>query len=183
MAELSSENNTNVCLWETWWNVQRSIRYHNYRHAFFERYSRLVSGLNILLSSTAGAKLFNSVEDSNGSAWILMGILACLNTADLVYGTAKRSWHHRELRNKFIEIEKKFLVGRRKSYVSTETLELIEAEILSVETDEPAIYRNLDIFCHNEMIEAYYKHDSAEKPAPRPLNLLQKITRNYIRSF
>lgn len=173
---------TNVCLWDTWWNVQRSIRYHTYRQAFFEGFSRLVSGLNILLSSAAGASIIKTVETKDtGLATCFMISLAIINTLDLVYGVAKRAWHHRELRNKFIDIEKRFLAGRRQDYVPKAELNKIVEEILSVEIDEPPIYRNLDIFCHNEMVKAYYSKEEQESHIIQQ-STFQKTTRNLIRT-
>ena len=166
-------------LWEIWWNVQRSIRYHNYRHAFFESYSRAISGLNILLSSAAGASILKVIETSDAKfAMYLMGGLAFINTIDLVYGTAKRSGQHRELRNKFIDIEKRYLAGRRKDIVSKQEFYKISEEILSIEAEEPPIYRLLDVYCHNEMIKAYL-------PSGEPVKQkwYQVILKNYLRSM
>lgn len=172
-----------ICLWNTWWNVQRSIRYHSYRQAFFEGYSRLVAGLNIVLSSAAGASLMKTVEKSDtGFATGLLILLALINTFDLVYGFSKRAWHHRELRNKFIEIEKRFLAGRRHDVVPKGELNKIEEEILSIEVDEPPIYRNLDIFCYNEMVKAYYpKEDQPNRITEQ--KWYQKFSRNFIRTL
>lgn len=179
----SDTNSLDVCLWGTWWNVQRSIRYHSYRQAFFEGFSRLVSGLNILLSSAAFASILKSVEASDtGFAKCLMLILAIINTLDLVYGVAKRAWHHRELRNKFIDIEKRFLAGRRYDYVTKADLSKIEEEILGVEIDEPPIYRNLDIFVHNEMVRAYLPKETHSDNYSKQ-TWFQKLSRNFVRTI
>lgn len=180
---IPEQKTSEVSLWTTWWNVQRSIRYHSYRQAFFEGYSRLVAGLNILLSSAAGATVMKTVEKSEaGFATALLLVLALINTFDLVYGLSKRAWHHRELRNKFIDIEKRFLAGRRYDVVAKAELNKIEEEILSIEVDEPPIYRNLDIFCHNEMVKAYYKNKDEQAEHHTTQTWFQKCSRNFIRT-
>lgn len=179
-----SSEELDIELWETWWNVQRSIRYHSYRQAFFESYSRLVSGLNILLSTAAWATIFKQVE-SQGSTFaaVLMLSLALINVVDLVYGTAKRGWHHRELRNKFIELEKKYLAGRENEKVSKSEYKLIRSDILSIEVEEPPIYRALDIYCHNEMVKAYISDPAMQKSQHVKQNIFVWLLRNYLRTL
>ncbi|KUM54728.1 hypothetical protein AR688_15755 [Rheinheimera sp. EpRS3] len=109
-----------------------------------------------------------------------MLLLAVLNTVDLVVGTSKSAWLHRDLKNQFIELEKAFFRDER---ITQAELNEAKSIRLSIEALEPPIYRNLDLYCHNELVNSMH-WDSEEDKLKNLVKIgwFRKRLRNYIRT-
>ncbi|MDF3126989.1 hypothetical protein [Rheinheimera sp. 1928-s] len=158
MNEQDRENELQDKQWELTWDIRRSIRYHMARQAFFEDFNRVVTGMNVLLSSSAMAALLSS-HMKEFAPWLMFAV-AVFNTLDLVIGTSKAAWLHRDLKNRFIDLEKRFC---KTAQVTKENLDEATAIRLSIESEEPPIFRTLDLVCHNELVEAIRWTNESEK--------------------
>lgn len=127
--------------------VRRSIRYHEQRAAFFEVLHRVTGALTILL---AGSVLYDIARPGNSPAWLLAlaALAAILAAFDFVIGYARSGALHRTLKSRFGELEIAILCGDD----ADETWQKHWAERLRIEQDEPAVYRALDLACHNELL-------------------------------
>lgn len=151
-------------------DVRRSIRYHDRRRAFFERLHQLTGGLTVLL---AGSVLFDLARPGDTPPWLsaLAATSAVLAAWDMVIGYASKVVAHRELRQRFGRLEMDILSGGS----DAETWNNHRRTRLSIEQDEPPIYRALDALCHNELLRAEGVRDEAHKAK---VNGWQKLTRH-----
>ena len=135
--------------WNTLWSVQRSIRYHARREAFFERWHRLTSGLSLLFATAAVADLLRGAGHWGAVAAAL--VIAVLSAADLVVGTAQMARTHADLRRRFIDLECSIQLLPLPDHATADGW---AAERLRIERDEPPIYVALDLLCENEQATA-----------------------------
>lgn len=129
--------------------VRRSMRYHERRRAFLERLHRITSVLTILM---AGSVLFDLGRSGDTSWWLsLVSVLAALMAGmDMVVGYSKLADVHHNLKTRFGNLEMEMLTGNSEEQTWQQYL-LIR---LSIEQDEPPIFRALDLLCHNELLAA-----------------------------
>jgi len=141
-------------------DVRRSIRYHDRRRAFFETLHRLTGALTVLL---AGSVLFDIARPGDNPAWLLAlaAIAAVLSAFDLVAGYSSRANRHADLKRRFVALESGILAAD----ADDATWQDLAAERLAIETDEPPIYRALDVLCHNELARAEGISDTYRLPA------------------
>lgn len=123
-------------------DIRRSARYHDRRRAFFEWWHRLTNFVTILLAGAVLSEILG--RDSPPILKVLAGIGALLGAADLVVGFAGRGQKHRSFRQRFIELEK-LLHGDEAATSS------VQESRLNIESEEPPIYRGLDVLTHNEV--------------------------------
>jgi hypothetical protein len=130
-------------------NVRRSIRYHDRRRAFYERLHHLTSLLTILM---AGSFLFDLAKDGDTARWliVLSTAAAFLAALDMVIGYSTRASLHSSLRERFANLEIEMVTGT----TDDQEWENHFKKRLLIEQDEPAIYKMLDLLCHNELLEA-----------------------------
>lgn len=131
--------------WATLWGVQRSVRYHARRQAFFDRWRRITSATGVIFGSAAATDLLR-----DGGHWLAVAaafVVAVFSAADLVVGTAEMARKHDDLRRRFIKLEAKMLSNEEPD---SETALAWCAERLDIESDEPPTYRALDLLCENE---------------------------------
>ena len=129
--------------------VCRSVRYHDRRRAFFEQLHRISAGLTVLL---AGSVLFELSRPGESAWWITCIALAAalLAAFDIVIGYAFRANLHFDLKRRFGELEMAVVSGDN----NDEIWKRHQLERLRIEQDEPAIFRALDVLCHNELLRA-----------------------------
>jgi len=130
-------------------DVRRSIRYHDRRRAFFERLHTITSVMTILL---AGSVLYDFGKPGESAHWLLaMGVIAAvLSTFDMAVGYSRRADQHHGLKKRFIDLEESIITGAG----TDEVWDGYKKKRLSIERDEPPIYRALDLLCHNEVAVA-----------------------------
>ncbi len=131
-------------------DIRRSIRYHDRRRNFFEVLHRITALLTILM---AGSVLFDIGKDGETAWWLItMGVIAALIAAtDMVINYASLADLHRNLKSRFCELEKAMLAGD----TSKEKWKAHQLERLTIEQDEPPVFRALDILCRNEVAIAH----------------------------
>nr|DAH57964.1 MAG TPA: SMODS and SLOG-associating 2TM effector domain family 4 [Caudoviricetes sp.] len=130
--------------------VRRSCRYHDRRRAYFDTLHKITNVLTILL---AGSVVFSIAhEGSKDPSWLIgIALLASLLSAvDLVVGYAQKANLHRELKIRFAQLEIDILTGGEDKAALRE----FTKARLTIEKDEPPVYRALDILCQNELLIA-----------------------------
>lgn len=129
-------------------SVKRSIRYHDHRQAFFTSFGNWTSFITVILGTASVAVLL--IEFSESRVWLLVlpFFVSLLNGIVLVFRISTKSRDHWDLRNAFIELEKKVVLLAEDD---TETLLELHQERLNIESREPAILDILNIRCHNEV--------------------------------
>lgn len=125
-------------------DIQRSVRYHDRRAAYFERLQRITNLIAIFLAGVVLMELAGA-----GSPWWVRTLAvagAFLTSADLVIGFSRCADVHRDLKRRFIALE-----GKIEEIGDSEK---IRRRRLSIEAEEPPIHRALDLLCHNEVCAA-----------------------------
>lgn len=114
---------------------------------------QLTSFLTILLS---GSILLQIAGAKYEPPWwlVLISLVAALLAAfDIVVGYTKMLNLHKDLRRRFCLLEAKALNAK-----TDDQLNKCNAEKITIELDEPPVYRALDLLCYNEvMIASGYK--------------------------
>lgn len=155
-------------------HVRRSIRYHDRRRTYFERLHHITSALTILL---AGSVLFDLAKPGDSPGWmiILALISGFLSIFDMVVNYSSNATKHHDLKKRFGDLEIAIKTGNNEDA----TWKAHHKELLSIEKDEPPIYRALDLFCHNELLRADgFKQDEPNGAQFAKLSRYQWITRH-----
>ena len=129
--------------------VRRSVRYHNRREMFFDRFHTITSAVNIIF----GSATILSVLGDLGKVYpvVAASIVTVFSALDLVVGTAKMARMHNNLARRFIILEKEMIT---KKDFAEEDLQHFVGIRLDIEADEPPILKVLDSICHNELMRA-----------------------------
>ena len=133
-----------------WFGVHRSVRYHEHRREFYERWHRWTIMLCALGSSIASGLYFLSVE----LMWVavtLTVIVAASSLLDWGAQAGRSALDHAELQRRFSMLEQEFASG--KTLTDSEYSRLTCAR-LEIERAEPSTLRLLDTVCHFEVLKA-----------------------------
>lgn len=128
--------------------VRRSVRYHNRRRRFFERYHTITTALSVLAGAATVVMVLQELGPLAPS--ITAALVTVLATFDLVVGTTAKAREHAEFARRFIELEKEMLT----SAPDEQRLKEFTAERLDIEADEPPPLHVLNVICHNELVRA-----------------------------
>jgi hypothetical protein len=123
--------------------VERSIRYHHRRRAFFERLHRSSMFLVIVLGSAAVA---------NWNAKLAGLIITTVGAADLVIGFSNKARDHQLLAQRFGDLARRIRLADSPTDADARVW---EDEKLLIDADEPPIYRALEADCYNEVCRAW----------------------------
>ena len=131
------------------WGVQRSVRYHDRRERFYYRI-RNATDLGAMLLGSMTVALFSVDIAVAWPLWVKLlpaAAVTLFSGSALIYQVAFKATLHRDLKRRFISLEKN---------IRTKGLSAEEAclERLNIEADEPPILRTLDTLCHNELVQA-----------------------------
>ncbi len=147
-------NSPEAKYWGLLFGVRRSVRYHQRRRDFFERFHGFV-----LLGAAAGGIATIAAFGSEPLAalptavkLLPAAVVTLLALLDLFAGSMPKAGLHADLARRFIALERE-LVGQQAEPMMAALLE-IERERLAIEADEPPIRRVLDTLCHNELWRA-----------------------------
>lgn len=135
--------------------VQRSVRYHARRQAFYDFWSTLTNAVTII----GGAGTVWAVLDNTflGKDWrvYLPAVITVVATLNLVWGTIRSARLHSDLARRFSELEREMLKARP----TAESLADFQAKRLVIEAEEPPVKFALDVLCHNELARAMGRED------------------------
>ena len=158
-------------------DVRRSARYHDRRSGFFTKMHQLTGVLTVLL---AGSVIFDIARPGDSPFWLLAlaTLGAGLAAIDFVVGYATRATTHRELKNRWLDLEMAMIDGD----LTEQTWHAYRLERLRIEKDEPPVYRALDLLCHNELLVADAHCTTGDQsPLRWKLNFLQRSTSQLYR--
>jgi hypothetical protein len=154
-------------------DVRRSARYHDCRVAHFQMLQRMTNVSTILLSGVVimdlfGAEIIRPIK-------IVAALTAVFGAFDLVIGFGKCADVHRDLKRRFLALERKSL-GLTGESPQRGTLERLE-----IEAEEPPAYRALDTMCHNQMLLSQRLPDQELAANLRSLPWYVELTANWFK--
>lgn len=130
--------------------IRKSIRYHNARRRFYERFQSITAALCVMFGTATSFAVLSGV----GAYWAAgaAAIVTLAAAADLVMGTSAKMRLHHDLSRRFIALER--LVIQR---IHPNAIEIRhwESERLNIQADEPPTLRVLDVIVGNELLQAY----------------------------
>lgn len=132
--------------------IRRSVRYHNHRRQFFERWNSLTATVAAVFGSSAALAWLTGAPE--GWGWVpavAAAIVGALGAVDLAVGTARRAYTHGDLARCFIHLEQMFSHGGN---LDDQTFKVVTQKRLEIEASEPPILRLLDVLCHFELLRA-----------------------------
>lgn len=134
-------------------NIERSIRYHSRRQAFFETFDTVVNTTNLILGSSAVAGLVTDrLED-----WfvgVLSAGVAIVSFINIAMRSSAKSSLHAQLQQRYIDLLKLILRLDPTNETCGPGLKRCIEKRLDIERDEPPIYRVVDILAHNDQVRA-----------------------------
>lgn len=134
---------------ELLFNVRRSVRYHNRRRTFFERFHLLTNTIAVIFGS---ATILTVLSDVSPYYPVAAGATVSFAAAlDLVWGFSRMACLHADLARRFIALEREMVLAR---HYTEEDLDKFTAKRLDIEADEPPVMRVLDSLCYNELTRA-----------------------------
>lgn len=139
--------------------VQRNVRYHMRRGAFFLRWGRFTAFIGVVFGSATVTSLIA------GSSPVLVGASALLVTVassvDLVVGTGQRAWLHNDLRKRYLDIEAELLAEGQE--ISPVRLREFKSRIRRIEADEPPTLPALELLARDDVIRSLYPKEEADQ--------------------
>lgn len=134
---------------ELLFSVRRSIRYHNRRRSFYDRFNLFVNAFSLIMGS---ATVYGTLKaQAQEVALIAAGLVSVFSAINLVIGSARQARLHHDLCKRFIALEKKISAA-----TEPDAAKLAEwtSERLDIETEEPPVLHILNCMCHNELARA-----------------------------
>jgi hypothetical protein len=161
---------------ELLFGIQRSIRYHDRRIAYFDRWHKVTNVFTILLSGVVLLELTGAESPLWVKIWA--AITAVIVAFDLVVGFGHRANEHRDLKRRFCALERRLIQSN-----SMEDVHSIQVDRSEIEAEEPPIFRALDAMCHNELLTArgYSRTDHEERLHFRKVSRFMRWTKNWLR--
>ena len=139
--------------------VRRSIRYHNRRRSFFDKFNSITNALALIMgSATVYGALKTNLE---GIAILAPAFITIFSSINLVIGSTRQARVHHDLCKRFIFLEK--MISECRNPDENE-LAKWTSERLDIESEEPPVLHVLNSICHNELLRAmgYSKEDCVE---------------------
>ncbi|MFL1549728.1 hypothetical protein ACI77I_11580 [Pseudomonas sp. D47] len=156
---MEDADNLRVELHELNFYVQRNIRYHMRRGAFFLRWGRFTAFIGIIFGSAAVTSLLAGASPYVTGAAALM--VTAASAIDLVVGTGQRAWLHNDLRKRYLDIESEMFLDEPSSQAGK--IRAYKSRIRRIEADEPPTLPALEILARNDVIRAMYPKEEADK--------------------
>jgi len=151
-------------------DIRRSVRYHDRRTAHFDRLHRLTNLASILLAGVVLMELGGERSPWWVRTFAVIGAL--LSATDLVVGFSGRANLHRNFKRRFVELEQEFHGGV--------DYDKLTQKRLTIEAEEPPIYRALDLLCHNEVAVSMGYDPKSQPGAFTPVPLHKRVTANWL---
>ncbi|OVZ31783.1 hypothetical protein CDO47_05835 [Pseudomonas aeruginosa] len=172
--DMSDADKSNIEVHELKFYVQRNIRYHMRRAAFFMRWGRFTAFVGVLFGSAAITSILAKAPAGFVTAAALVVTIA--SAIDLVVGTGQRAWLHNDLRKRYLDIEAELLSCA--GTPSAEQLCQYRSRIRRIEADEPPTLPALEILARNDVIRSMYPKAQADELVSR-LSWLKRTTAQW----
>lgn len=154
---MSNADKTNTDLHALTFYVQRCIRYHMRRTAFFMRWGRFTAFVGVIFGSAAVTSLLASAPPFFVTTSALLVTLA--SATDLVVGTGQRAWLHNDLRKRYLDIEAELIACALP--IPDELMRKLKSQIRRIEADEPPTLPALELLARDDVIRSLYPKDEA----------------------
>lgn len=160
-------------------DINRSIRYHERRMAFYDYCRIFTNVLTMIISGAVIFDVFHSPETAYPLAQVTLGLIsASYSLMDLTLGGfGKLADNHKHLRKRFSDLKRSIIASNH----DQQQLPKFEQERLLIEADEPPIYVALDSLCHNEQLIADGYTYTKNLKEFASLTTWQKLTSNLYR--
>lgn len=156
--------------------VQRCIKYHSYRSAFFAKLKTIMSFVTVLFGSAVAAALVAKAPPEFAIA--ASAVVVTFSAFDLVVGTAKKSWDHNDLKKRFYAVELELLAVPPEEFDDQKERDF-RVKLKKIENDEPYALPFLNAVAENDVIRANYPSDQAAKYVAK-LPWIKRVTANII---
>lgn len=130
--------------------VERSIRYHARRQAFFESFDTTVNALNLILGSGAVLTLI-SAQFENWFATLLAALVAVISFINLAARSAEKGAIHSQLKQRYNDLLKRVRKIDAGAANFASSFARCEDKLLDIEGEEPPINRLVDLMANNEL--------------------------------
>lgn len=140
-------------LYRLHFDIQRSIRYHQRRRAWFDGWHKLTVGAAAVFGS---ATFYSVLQSYAEAAMILAGLVTLLSVADFVIGHGPMARLHHDLARDFIRLDARLRIVDGDN---AELLREIWEERLAIEAREPPTKVILNRICFNEQLRAEGRED------------------------
>lgn len=127
--------------------IRKSVRYHERRAAFFARLDTVNGILSLLAGTSAAATAFS---EHPLTAAVAGAVVAASNVCNVLIGSSRMVALHRELRGRFIDLERQMVSADQTSG----NLRRFTEDRLRIEAEEPPVVGALDAVCYNEEARA-----------------------------
>ena len=130
--------------------VERSIRYHARRQAFYESFDTIVNALNLILGSGAVISLISD-QFEDWFAGVLAALVAIVSFINLAMRSAEKGSLHSQLKQRHNDLLKRVRKLDPAALNFDRAYSRCEDQLLDIERDEPPINRLVDLMSHNEL--------------------------------
>lgn len=140
-------------------SVQKNIRYHMRRGAFFLKCGRFTSFIGVVFGSAALTSILAKADP-----WVISSAaltITLVSAIDLVAGTGQRAWLHNDLRKRYLEIEGDLLLEDPATLA--QKIRHYNALLRRIEADEPPTMPALELLARDDVIRAIYDKPEAGK--------------------
>ncbi len=144
-------------LYELTFYVQRCIRYHMRRTAFFMRWGRFTAFVGVISGSATVTSLLTHAPTYVVTISALLVTVA--SATDLVVGTGQRAWLHNDLRKRYLDIEAEVLACARP--IPDDLMRQLKSRIRRIEADEPPTLPALELLARDDVIRSLYTKEEA----------------------
>lgn len=156
--------------------VQRCIKYHSYRSAFFAKLKTIMSFTTVLFGSAVAGALIAKADPLFAIA--ASSIVVTFSAFDLVVGTAKKSWDHNDLKKRFYAVELELMAVPEGDFDDQKEREF-RVKLKKIESDEPYGLAFLNAVAENDVIRSNFPSEKAEEYAAK-LPWFKRATANII---
>lgn len=136
-------------------DIRRSARYHDRRLTHYERLHRATNIVTVMIAGVVMMDFLGAEVPSSLKFLSFAGAL--LAACDLVIGFSRNANLHRNLKRSFVLLEKQLTE-------ETVSVKQLKSRRLDIESEEPAIYRALDVLCYIETCAALGRDAEAHVP-------------------
>ena len=169
------------------WGVETSVRYHERRQAYYEGADAFVNAVNLIAGSGAVLAIAKSAP-AQVIVWLTAAV-AILSFINLTMRSSHMAAVHSQMKQRFVELLKRIRRLDPEAKTFSKKLGLLEQRRLSIEMEEPTIYRVVSVLAHNELAFAngygdevlwhvpWYKHLTAHFIRWEPTGLVTRAAK------
>ena len=142
--------------------IQRSIKYHTRRQAFYDGWNNATNAVSILLGAGTVAALAHDVPFAGVLTILFPVLITVFATFNLDWGSTRRARLHNDLYRRFVDLERRMI---SLTAIDEPDCRTLRAERLAIEADEPPTMFVVSVLCHNEVVRANGAGEHFKVPA------------------